>query len=137
MGADYATSTLVPASPGADRSDNLVVAAVSKAPVAYLTAGTKEQQLEQIITQKWIGLWPDSQEAYAERRRTHYPILYIRLGSENLDVPVTSLPTRLTYWTSEYTNNGAEVLNAITKLNAESTAPNGDKASTKLWWDKK
>jgi len=63
--------------------------------------------------------------------------LYPRLESENLDVPATSLPVRLTYWTTEYNTNNAEVLNAITKLNAESTTPNGDKANTKLWWDKK
>ncbi|MEI6050645.1 MAG: SusD/RagB family nutrient-binding outer membrane lipoprotein [Bacteroidota bacterium] len=138
LGAEYATSTLVPSSPGADASAPTVVQApVSTAPVAFRTGGTKEQQLEQIITQKWIGLWPDSQEAYAERRRTHYPILFNRLESENLDVPATSLPVRLTYWTSEYTNNADEVANAITKLNAESATPNGDKASTKLWWDKK
>jgi hypothetical protein len=138
LGAEYATSSLVPASPGVDGSAPTVIQSpVSTAPIAFRTAGTKEEQLEQIITQKWIGLWPDSQEAYAERRRTHYPILYHRLESENLDVPATSLPLRLTYWTAEYTNNADEVANAITKLNAESATPNGDKASTKLWWDKK
>ena len=84
-------------------------APVSTVPIAFDAGGTKEQQLEQIITQKWIGLLPDSQEAYAERRRTGYPKLYPRLESENPDVPATSLPVRLTYWTAEYTNNKAEV----------------------------
>lgn len=102
-----------------------------------MTAGTKEEQLEQIITQKWISLFPNSQEAYAERRRTHYPRLYVRLESENLDVPANSLPVRLTYWTNEYNTNRAQVEAAIVKLNEESSAPNGDKATTKLWWDKK
>jgi len=138
LGATYSTSTAVPASPGFDWNAAAVhLDPVSTAPIAFLTGGTKEQQLEQIITQKWIGLYPDSQEAYAERRRTKYPILYNRLESENLDVPATSLPVRLTYWTNEYTNNNAMVLEAITKLNAESSTPNGDKATTKLWWDKK
>ena len=143
LGEDYATSPRVPATPGKDANTfawnvpAIAVPPVSTAPIAFITAGTKEQQLEQIITQKWIGLWPDSQEAYSERRRTHYPTLFPRLESENLDVPATSLPVRLTYWTSEYTNNATEVANAITKLNAESATPNGDKANTKLWWDKK
>ena len=106
-------------------------------PILFNAAGSKEYQLEQIITQKWIGLLPDSQEAYAERRRTGYPKLYPRLESENTDVAPTSLPVRLTYWTNEYTNNKAEVEKAITLLNGESTTPNGDKATTKLWWDKK
>ena len=139
-GDPYTTSTLVPASPGVDL--NTVIPAVapapaSTAPIAFLTGGNPEQQLEQIITQKWIALLPDSQEAYAERRRTGYPKLYPRLESENPDVAATSLPVRLTYWTNEYTNNKAEVDKAITLLNGESSTPNGDKATTKLWWDKK
>ena len=139
-GEPYTTSTRVPASPGIDK--NTVIPAVAPAPVCtvpilFNAAGSKEYQLEQIITQKWIGLLPDSQEAYAERRRTGYPKLYPRLESENTDVAPTSLPVRLTYWTNEYTNNKAEVEKAITLLNGESTTPNGDKATTKLWWDKK
>ncbi|HAM11437.1 MAG: hypothetical protein A2X04_08925 [Bacteroidetes bacterium GWF2_41_9] len=139
-GDPYTTSALVPASPGIDKNTvipQVAPAPVSTAPIAFLSGGTKEQQLEQIITQKWIGLLPDSQEAYAERRRTGYPKLYPRLESENTDVAATSLPVRLTYWTSEYTNNKAAVETAIQTLNGESTTPNGDKATTKLWWDKK
>ena len=140
LGAEYSSSTRIPVSPGIDKNTveaPIVQPPVSTVPVAFMTAGTPEQQLEQIITQKWIGLYPDSQEAYAERRRTHYPILYPRLESENLDVVKTSLPVRLTYWTNEYTNNNSKVLDAIEKLNSESATPNGDKATTKLWWDKK
>jgi hypothetical protein len=141
-GETYTTSARVPASAGVDMNSVQgtpphAIPAVSTAPVAFRAAGTEEQQLEQIITQKWIGLWPDSQEAYAERRRTHYPVLLPRLESENPDVPVTSLPVRLTYGTTEYTNNTAELEKAIQMLNTESTSPNGDKATTKLWWDKK
>ncbi|MCK9414366.1 MAG: SusD/RagB family nutrient-binding outer membrane lipoprotein [Prolixibacteraceae bacterium] len=137
-GEVYSTSTLVPASPGADGSAPTVIQApVSTVPVAFMTGGTKEQKLEQIITQKWIGLYPDSGEAYAERRRTRYPKLFDRLDSENPDVPKTSIPARLTYWSNEYNTNNAEVLKAITMLNAESSNPQGDKANTKLWWDKK
>jgi hypothetical protein len=43
----------------------------------------------------------------------------------------------LVYWSTEYTNNIDELNNAIEILDSESTTPNGDKASTKLWWDKK
>ncbi len=137
-GDDYSISALVPASPGADGSAPTVIQVpVSTVPVAFMTGGTKEQQLEQIITQKWIGLYPDSGEAYAERRRTHYPKLYDRLDSENPDVPKTSLPVRLTYWANEYNTNNAAVLDAIKMLDAESSSPHGDLANTKLWWDKK
>lgn len=124
-GAEYATSSLVPASPGSGLDP------VSKVPIAFLILGTKEQQLEQIITQKWIGLFPDSPEAYTERRRTKYPILYPRLNSDNPDIPVTSLPSRLTYATSEYNYNKVAVEDAIVKLGGP------DNGVTKLWWDKK
>jgi hypothetical protein len=135
---DYVTSTRVPASPGSDPATPTVhLDPVCTIPIAWMSAGSKEDQLQQIITQKWIGLWPDSQEAYAERRRTHYPILYNRLESENLDVPATSLPVRLVYGESMYTNNKDETLKAIETLNGESTTPHGDLPTTKLWWDKK
>lgn len=124
-GNEYATSTLVPVSPGGS------LAPVSTVPVAFLTGGTKEEKLEQIITQKWIGLYPDSHEAYTERRRTKYPTLYTRLESMNPDIPATSLPTRVTYVISEYTNNKTEVEAAIVKLGGP------DNGTTKLWWDKK
>jgi hypothetical protein len=135
---DYVTSTRVPTSPGSDpATPTVILDPVCTIPIAWMSAGNKEDQLQQIITQKWIGLWPDSQEAYAERRRTHYPILYNRLESENLDVPANSLPVRLVYGESMYTNDKDETLKAIETLNGESTTPHGDLPTTKLWWDKK
>jgi len=139
-GENYITSPRVPMTPGIDKNTVLPAVApppASTVPILFNTGGSKEEQLQQIITQKWISLFPNSQEAYAERRRTHYPKLYPRLESENLDVPATSLPVRLCYWTNEYNTNAKMVNAAIQMLNSESTTPNGDKASTKLWWDKK
>ena len=37
---------------------------------------TFEQKLERIITQKWIAMYPEGEEAWAEFRRTGYPKLY-------------------------------------------------------------
>ena len=140
LGEDYVTSTRVPYTSGIDKSTVLPPVAPAPActvPIVFNAAGTKEEKLEQIITQKWISLFPNSQEAYAERRRTHYPKLFNRIESENPDVAATSLPVRLTYWTNEYNTNKKQVEAAIVLLNGESSTPNGDKASTKLWWDKK
>ena len=39
-------------------------------------ADDKEIKLEKIITQKWIALFPEGCEAWAEQRRTGYPRLY-------------------------------------------------------------
>jgi len=140
LGETYTTSTRVPASPGIDKNTiypGVASVPTSTVPVKWDAAGTVEYNLEQIITQKWLALFPDSEEAYAERRRTGYPKLLARVESENPDVPRDKIPYRALYYTTEYTNNKAEVDKAITLLNAESSAANGDKASTKLWWDKK
>ena len=51
------------------------IAAVNNVPVKYMEAGTKEEQLQQIITQKWIAGFPEGLNAWAEFRRTGYPKL--------------------------------------------------------------
>ena len=52
------------------------IAYASDVKIAYNTAGTNEEQLEQIITQKWIAMFPDGQEAWSEFRRTGYPRIF-------------------------------------------------------------
>jgi len=106
--------------------------AVSKVPVAFDEAGSTEKKLEQIITQKWISLYPNSWEAWAERRRTGYPTLYPRLNTDDPAIPVTAIPRRVTYTVSEYTTNTAAVNAAVNTL-----LGGPDKGTTKLWWDKK
>ncbi|MEO0332015.1 MAG: SusD/RagB family nutrient-binding outer membrane lipoprotein, partial [Bacteroidota bacterium] len=66
-GNPYVQSTNTPASyNGSDP-------APSQVPVAFNTSGSTEEQLEQIITQKWISLYPNSQEAWAEKRKRFLP----------------------------------------------------------------
>ena len=125
-GNDYATSANVPA---AIDGANLPASTV---PVAYNAAGTMEEQLEQIITQKWIALYPDSEEAYAERRRTGYPTLFDRLNTVNVNIAVDEIPRRMTYVSSEYSDNGAAVQEAVSNL-----LGGPDLGTTKLWWDAK
>ncbi|MCL6273755.1 SusD/RagB family nutrient-binding outer membrane lipoprotein [Muricauda sp. 2012CJ35-5] len=125
-GNDYVTSALIPAAvDGANP-------AVSSVPVAYNAAGTSEEQLEQIITQKWIALWPDSAEAYAERRRTGYPTLFNRLNSLNPDIAVDEIPRRMTYTATEYADNTDAVNEAVSSL-----LGGPDLGTTRLWWDAK
>jgi len=124
-GNDYITSEKVPM--GYDATS----AAVSTVPVLFDSGGTKEKQLEQIISQKWLALYPDGEEAWAERRRTHYPRLYDRLESDNLDIPVTEIPKRVPFVGIEYNSNRAAVDDAVILLGGP------DNGATKLWWDKK
>ncbi|NND35257.1 MAG: SusD/RagB family nutrient-binding outer membrane lipoprotein [Saprospiraceae bacterium] len=107
--------------------------AVSDIPVAFDESGSEERKLEQIITQKWLAVYPDGFEAFAELRRTKYPKQYSRLNSENLDVGVDEIISKMKYESSEYDNNRAAVEAAV------ASPENGgqDKNSTKVWWDKK
>jgi len=125
-GNDYVTSTNVPAAADAANPP------VSTVPIAYNAGGSSEEQLEQIITQKWIALYPNSEEAYAERRRTGYPTLYNRLNSINPLIAVDEIPRRMPYVSSEYDDNNAAVLEAVNSL-----LGGPDNGATKLWWDAK
>jgi hypothetical protein len=108
---------------------------LSDIPVAFDAGGGKERQLEQIITQKWIALYPDGVEAWTEVRRTGYPKLYPRLNSENSDVPANQIMRRLVFVDSEYSTN-LDAVNAAIAL-PELASRGGNKNSTKLWWDAK
>lgn len=123
-GNDYVTSMNMPA------AVNDSVPAVATIPVAFDGAASTEGQLEQIITQKWIALYPDSEEAYAERRRTGYPTLYNRLNSLNSNIPVDQIPRRMPYVSSEYSTNEQAVNEAVNSL-----LGGPDNGTTKLWWD--
>ena len=99
--------------------------------MAFVAGGSEEEQLEQIITQKWIALYPDSREAWAEKRRTGYPVVYPRLNTDNTSIPVDIIPRRVTFIDAEFTNNEAGVTEALGKLGGP------DNGATRLWWDKK
>ncbi len=129
--AAYIASTATPI----PTNDAYATPALSTIPVAFEAGGGKERQLEQIITQKWLALYPDGVEAWTEARRTGYPKLYPRLNSENSDVPANQMMRRLVFVDSEYSNNNAAVT-AATQL-SELTNKGGNKNSTRLWWDAK
>ncbi|MBC9794937.1 SusD/RagB family nutrient-binding outer membrane lipoprotein [Sinomicrobium sp. FJxs] len=124
--SDYATSTAVPAAVATN------IPAMTDIPILF-DETDPEKALEQIITQKWISLYPESREAWAELRRTGYPKLYSRLNSENTEVGVDDIMRRLTYPPIEFTTNGEAVEAAIS-----SPELGGEKnGSTRLWWDKR
>ncbi|MDW3652572.1 MAG: SusD/RagB family nutrient-binding outer membrane lipoprotein [Bacteroidia bacterium] len=127
----YIASTNTPAIGGDPAEPNS--APPSDIPVAYDAAGDFERQLEQIITQKWIAIYPDGWEAYAEVRRTGYPKLYPLLNSDNPDLGTTDIFRRMTYVDGEFSNNA----DAVTAAQSHPELVGGDKNSTKVWWDKK
>jgi len=93
-----------------------------------LTAGT---ELNQINTQYWISSFLNGPEAFANFRRSGFPILTPTPYGQpnNPDVPNGTFIRRITYPTTELSVNTTNVNDAISKMGA-------DKLSTRVWWDK-
>ncbi len=101
---------------------------LTNVPVQWSTDPAK--QLEQVITQKWLSLYPNGHEAWAEYRRTGFPKLYPRINSENPEVPANGVVRRTPYTQGEFNTNGPGVQSGIKLLGGP------DNAATRLWWDK-
>jgi Susd and RagB outer membrane lipoprotein len=102
--------------------------ALTDIPVKW--AATADKQLEQILTQKWLALFPDGHEAWAEMRRAKFPKFYPLIHSDNADVPANKMISRIPFLDYDRDRNGPAVEAAKSLLGGS------DKASTALWWDK-
>jgi hypothetical protein len=105
--------------------------AMTNIPVAYQAGADFETQLERIITQKWIAIFPDGWEAWTERRRTGYPVGYAIIESLNPNLTKFELARRREYPPIEATSNAQGFQSALQLLNGP------DEMSTRLWWDAK
>ena len=100
------------------------------------TAGFDEENLERIITQKWIAIFPNCMEAWSEYRRTGYPRLMPAVANlSGGTVSDSEGARRLPYPDDEYRENGANVNAAVAALAAESSRSKGDNMGTHVWWD--
>lgn len=91
-----------------------------------------EQNLERIITQKWIAVYPLGVEAWSEFRRTGYPkLLPVVNNKSGGSIDSEIMIRRLWYSPEEYSENQANILKAIELLGGP------DNGGTRLWWDKK
>ena len=89
-----------------------------------------EEQLEQIITQKWIAMLPDGQEAWSEFRRTGYPRIYpVKVNNSGGKIDTNIQIRRINFVQDEVNTNGENVTTAIGYLNGP------DNGGTRLWWD--
>lgn len=90
------------------------------------SSGNKEKMLEAIITQKWMAVFPNGNEGWAEFRRTDYPKLMLPLNNASGgDVPEGHFIKRLLYPNSENSN----------KAFTESDLPSVNSQGKRLWWD--
>lgn len=99
--------------------------------IAWNDADSNERKLERIITQKWLSLYPNGPEAWAEQRRTGYPILFkVRKNDSGGDISTEAMIRRIPYTISTKTSL-YNYQQALQMLNGSDTG------GTKLWWDKK
>lgn len=99
--------------------------------VAWNDADDFETKLKKIITQKWIGIFPNADEAWAEFRRTGYP---------DLQPIVQSLEPSINPANNEFIKKLRYVDNELTNNNANATDPSlnggqGDGLNVRVWWD--
>lgn len=107
-------------------------AAPSDITVAWNAADAFDRNLERIITQKWIAMYPDGPEGWAEFRRTGFPRLIPVVSNNSNGTINTALQIRrIPFPQSEYNNNRAGVQTGIGHLGG----PDG--GGTALWWDKR
>lgn len=92
---------------------------IAKADVVYPAAGTLEQKIDAIITQKWVSMaGSQNVEAWTEWRRTGYPDIFIVSVTSNIG---NKFPARLLYPDSEVTANP--------------NTPTQKAVTDKVWWD--
>lgn len=128
-----ANSMLIPADfvDNSGQSGNNI-GAYSDITVAWDAADNFERNLERIITQKWIAMYPDGPEGWAEFRRTGYPRLFpVVTNSSNGTINTAMQVRRIPYPQSEYNNNAKGVQSGVGLLGGS------DAGGTRLWWDKK
>jgi hypothetical protein len=124
------TSTPAPFNDNSGQSGNNA-AAPSNILIAWNAADQFETNLERIITQKWLALYPDGPEGWAEFRRTGYPKLFPVVVNNSNQTIGTKQIRRIPYPQSEYNNNLIGVQSGVSALGG----PDG--GGTPLWWDKK
>lgn len=106
------------------------IAAASDVTIKWDDAATATVKLEKIITQKWIAMYPEGGEAWAEFRRTGYPKLFpVAVNSSNGEIPDGKFIARIPYPTSITSTSPEQSKKAIEKYF------NGhDGSYQRLWW---
>ena len=87
---------------------------IANYPATVALAGSVDDQVKQIITQKYMAgfLQGADYNAWFENRRTGYPTFVLN-SSTNLNTPTTQFPVRWMYPQVELDNNGVNVKAAI------------------------
>ncbi len=97
----------------------------------WIESASQEEKLEKILTQKWLAIFPEGAEAWAEQRRTGYPRLFpVRINNSKSGSIDTEIMIRRLPFPGDMADTDPNQFNALVK------ALNGaDNGGTRLWWD--
>ncbi|RAV28497.1 RagB/SusD family nutrient uptake outer membrane protein [Sinomicrobium soli] len=103
---------------------------LSNMTIAWDNGASDEQKLEKIMTQKWLAVYPNGAEAWAEFRRTGYPKLFpVVINNSGGTISTSEFIRRLPFPQSERQNNTAEYEKGVQLLGGT------DNGGTRIWWD--
>ena len=102
--------------------------AKSTVTVKWDDSATDEVKLERLITQKWIALFPNGQEAWCDLRRTGYPKVFAPAQSTAANISVAN---RIPFDPQERIRNKTNYDKAVQLLGG------ADDYATKMWWQRK
>jgi hypothetical protein len=104
---------------------------LSNVTIRWNAGDSFDSKLEKIITQKWIAMFPDGQEAWSEFRRTGYPKLFpVVKNFSGGKISTDQFIRRIEFPSSEYSTNPKGIAGAVQLLGG------ADTGGTRLWWDK-
>lgn len=97
--------------------------------IAWNDGDPINRKMERIITQKWLSMYPDGEEAWAEFRRTGYPKLFpVVINKSGGKISTTKFVQRINFPSDELSTNPGGVAGAIQLLGGP------DNGGTPLWW---
>ena len=141
---DYTTCVFLRKESGKDNYENGIRASleywgVGDAADAYLQESNVAYDAGKAITliteQKWMAIFGQGVEAYAEIRRTHTPSRIFEYELEATEYPGRGLPVRLAYSPAEESYNGKNLNEAKTRQGIE--AVDNGMFGARVWWDVK
>lgn len=118
----------------ADYIDSIIPAAgiegQSDVTAAWDDALSNEEKFAKIATQRWIAIYPEGMNGWAEVRRTGYPkLIPVMVNYSQGEIDTELGPRRLPFTIDEKDNNSANYAEAVQMLGGP------DSAATRVFWD--
>ena len=106
------------------------IAAQSNVTPKWEDAVAQEEKLEKIAVQKWLAIYPEGCEAWAEQRRTGYPKLFEVYHNNSQGTIDSKTGIRRLIFPQALKNDNPTQYNQLLRL-----LGGADNGGTRLWWD--